>query len=138
MTHGEHYLAGKEALLVVVLWSSCCSGGCPHTWIVFSVYLIVLSQGRSLNVSAERLPIKAGVSLFCISAHLTNIFTFLEHCFPWIPRLCATAAVLTPPKPHLQRDLEVCALCPSQAALGSVGTHCEPPRQWCCASSSML
>lgn len=81
MTHGEHYLAGTGALLVV-LWSSCCSGGCPHTWIVFSVYLIVLSQGRSLNVSAERLPIKVEVSLFCISAHLTNIFTILKHYFP--------------------------------------------------------
>lgn len=53
-------------------------------WLVFSVYLTVLSQGTSLNVSAERLPIKAGGSLFCISAHFTNIFTFLEHCFPWI------------------------------------------------------
>lgn len=84
MTHGEHYLAGTGALLVVVLWSSCCSGGCPHVWLLFSVYLIVLSQGTSLNVSAERRPIKAGVSLFCISAHLTNIFTILKHCFPWI------------------------------------------------------
>lgn len=35
MTHREPYLSGTGALLVAVLWS---------TWLVFSVYLIVLSQ----------------------------------------------------------------------------------------------
>lgn len=138
MTHGEHYLAGTGALLVVVLWSSCCSGGCPHTWLVFSAHLIVLSQGTSLNVSAERLPIKAGASFFAFLIMSQTYLLFSSTVFHGSPCLGATAAAVTPPKPHLQRDWEVCALCPSQAALGSAGTRCEPPRQWCCASTSML
>lgn len=53
---------------------------------------------------------------------------FLSIVFHGTPRLCATAAVLTPPKPHLRRDWEVWALPPSKAVLGSAVTCCESPR----------
>lgn len=63
---------------------------------------------------------------------------FLSIVFHGTPRLCATAAVLAPPKSLLQRDLEFRARPPPKAVLGSAVTCCEPPHQWCCARAFML
>jgi len=83
-------------------------------------------------------PTEAAVSLFCILAHCTNIFTVPESCLRRPPRLRAMAAVLTPPKQDLQRDSKACALHPLNEELSSVETHCEPRRRWCLASIYML